>query len=87
MEITNLLLVVVIIAIFISISVSIYLNKKNNLNTNEQLDRKDLSDVSDKLKNVQDKLDNVGTAVNEKILNLNKDVTKEVSQEMLQFND
>ena len=87
MEITNLLLVVVIIAIFISISVSIYLNKKNNLNTNEQLDRKDLSDVSDKLKNVQDKLDNVGTAVNEKILNLNKDVTKEVSQAMLQFNE
>jgi len=38
-------------------------------------------------KGVEKKLDNVNTSVNEKMLNLNKDVTKEVSLAMTQFNE
>ena len=83
MSITDLLLIAVFVSILISIALNIYQNKKNN-NNNETLSKNDLSDVEEKL---EKKLDNVNTSVNEKMLNLNKDVTKEVSLAMTQFNE
>ena len=83
MSTTDLLLIAVFVSILISIALNIYQNKKNN-NNNETLSKNDLSDVEEKL---EKKLDNVNTSVNEKMLNLNKDVTKEVSLAMTQFNE
>ena len=83
MSTTDLLLIAVLVSFLISIALNIYQNKKNN-NTSETLSKNDLSDVEEKL---EKKLDNVNTSVNEKMLNLNKDVTKEVSLAMTQFNE
>ena len=83
MSTTDLLLIAVFVSILISIALNIYQNKKNN-NNSEILSKNDLSDVEEKL---EKKLDNVNTSVNEKMLNLNKDVTKEVSLAMTQFNE
>tara|TARA_B100001175_G_scaffold268733_1_gene240241 strand:+ start:317 stop:1393 length:1077 start_codon:yes stop_codon:yes gene_type:complete len=83
MSTTDLLLIAVFVSILISIALNIYQNKKNN-NNSETLSKNDLSDVEEKL---EKKLDNVNTSVNEKMLNLNKDVTKEVSLAMTQFNE
>ena len=83
MSTTDLLLIAVFVSILISIALNIYQNKKNN-NSSETLSKNDLSDVEEKL---EKKLDNVNTSVNEKMLNLNKDVTKEVSLAMTQFNE
>ena len=87
MDLTDFLLIAVLIAIITSIIINIFLTKKDDSAKDESLNKNDLNDVETKLKDVETKLENVGTAVNEKMLNLNKDVTKEVSLAMTQFNE
>ena len=71
MDITDYLLIAVLIAVVISIF------KKNKNNSIED----------ERLIKVEDKLSSFDSSVNEKLININKDVTKEVAVAMTQINE
>ena len=71
MVITDFLLIAVLIAVVISI----FIKNKNNPKEDERLTK------------VEDKLSSFDSSVNEKLININKDVTKEVAIAMTQINE
>ena len=64
-----------LIAVLIAVVISIFKKNKNNLGEDERLTK------------VEDKLNSFDSSVNEKLININKDVTKEVAVAMPQINE